>query len=58
MYLLQTDYIACEIDTDGFYDFDLDTVSASILGTQDPLNFTVTYYQTLEDAENGRMSFN
>jgi hypothetical protein len=33
-------YIACEIDTDGFFDFDLDTVSASILGTQDPLNFT------------------
>ena len=47
------DYIACEIDTDGFYDFDLDTVSASILGTQDPLNFTVTYYETIEDAENG-----
>ena len=45
-------YIACEIDTDGFYDFNLDTVSASILGTQDPLNFTVNYYQTLEDAEN------
>ncbi|MDC1492687.1 T9SS type B sorting domain-containing protein, partial [Flavobacteriaceae bacterium] len=47
------DYIACEIDTDGFYDFDLDTVSASILGTQDPLNFTVTYHETQIDAENG-----
>ena len=46
-------YIACEIDTDGFYDFDLDTVSASILGTQDPLNFTVTYHETQEDADNG-----
>ncbi|MDB2599449.1 choice-of-anchor L domain-containing protein [Flavobacteriaceae bacterium] len=47
------DYIACEIDTDGFFDFDLDTVSASILGTQDPLNFTVTYHETQEDADNG-----
>ncbi|MDA8904166.1 T9SS type B sorting domain-containing protein, partial [bacterium] len=46
-------YIACEIDTDGFFDFDLDTVSASILGTQDPLNFTVTYHETQEDADNG-----
>ena len=46
-------YIACEIDTDGFFDFDLDTVSASILGIQDPLNFTVTYHETQEDADNG-----
>ena len=46
------DYIACELDTDEFYEFDLDTVSASILGTQDPLNFTVTYYETQLDAQN------
>jgi hypothetical protein len=47
------EYIACEIDADDFFDFDLDTVSASILGTQDPLNFTVTYHETQEDADNG-----
>ena len=27
-----TDYIACEINTDGFYEFDLDTVTAEVLG--------------------------
>ena len=48
-----TDYIACEINTDGFYDFDLDTVTAQVLGSQDPANFTVTYHQTQEDADNG-----
>jgi len=47
------DFIACEINTDGFYDFDLDTVTAQILGSQDPANFTVTYHQTQEDADNG-----
>ena len=47
------DFIACEINTDGFYDFDLDTVTAQILGSQDPVNFTVTYHQTQEDADNG-----
>ena len=47
------DYIACEIDTDGFYDFDLDVVSAAILGTQDPTNFTVNYHETQVDADNG-----
>jgi len=46
-------YIACEVDTDGFMVFDLDTLSALILETQDPLNFTITYHETQEDAENG-----
>jgi len=48
-----TDYIACEINTDGFYEFDLDAVTAQVLGSQDPENFTVTYHQTPEDADNG-----
>ena len=47
------DYIACEVNTDGFFDFDLETVTATILGTQDPLNFTVTYHETQEEADNG-----
>ena len=47
------DVIACEINTDGFFDFDLETVTSELLGTQDPANFTVTYHETQEDADNG-----
>ena len=47
------DVIACEVNTDGFYDFDLDDVSSELLGSQDPNNFTVTYYETQQDADNG-----
>ncbi len=47
------DVIACEINTDYFYDFDLETVTSELLDSQDPANFTVTYYETLEDADNG-----
>ena len=46
------EYIVCEIDTDGFYDFDLDGISTSILGTQDPIDFTLTYHETQADANN------
>ena len=48
-----TDYIACEINTDGFYEFDLEAVTAEVLGEQDPANFTVTYHETQQDADNG-----
>ena len=47
------DVIACEVNTDGFYDFDLETVTSELLGSQDPANFTVTYHETQEDADNG-----
>ena len=47
------DVIACELNTDGFYDFDLETVTSELLGSQDPANFTVTYHETQEDADNG-----
>ena len=47
------DVIACEINTDGFFDFDLETVTSELLGAQDPANFTVTYHETQEDADNG-----
>jgi len=47
------DVIACEVNTDGFYDFDLDDVTSELLGSQDPNNFTVTYYGTQQDADNG-----
>ena len=46
------DVIACELNTDGFYDFDLETVTIELLGSQDPANFTVTYHETQEDADN------
>ena len=47
------DVIACEVNTDGFYDFDLDTVTSELLGSQDPANFTVTYHETQQEADNG-----
>jgi gliding motility-associated-like protein len=47
------DIIACEVNTDNFYEFDLDSVTDELLGSQDPVNFTVTYYEDLVDAENG-----
>ena len=47
------DVIACEVNTDNFYDFDLDDVTSELLGSQDPNNFTVTYYGTQQDADNG-----
>jgi gliding motility-associated-like protein len=47
------DIIACEVNTDNFYEFDLDSVTGELLGSQDPANFTVTYYEDLVDAENG-----
>ena len=33
--------------------FDLETQTATILGTQDPSEFSVTYYSTLSDAQSG-----
>ena len=47
------DVIACEVNTDEFYDFDLEAVTAELLNPQDPVNFTVTYHETQEDADNG-----
>ena len=47
------DVITCEVNTDGFYEFDLETITSELLGSQDPANFTVTYHETQEDADNG-----
>jgi gliding motility-associated-like protein len=46
----------CEDDpssNDGIMEFDLTELDTQILDGQDPVNFTVTYYETLEDADNG-----
>ncbi|MCK8482343.1 hypothetical protein MUY34_17090, partial [Flavihalobacter algicola] len=46
-----TDFIACELNNDGFYDFDLTQKDAEILNGQDPTLFTVTYHATQQDAD-------
>uniref|UniRef100_UPI00262431E8 T9SS type B sorting domain-containing protein n=3 Tax=uncultured Psychroserpens sp. TaxID=255436 RepID=UPI00262431E8 len=46
-----TDFIACELNNDGIYDFDLTTKDAEVLNGQDPTLFTVTYHATQQDAD-------
>jgi gliding motility-associated-like protein len=42
--------IACELNTDGIYVFDLEVQSDVIRGTQSATEYDVTYYETLADA--------
>ena len=46
-----TNFIQCELNTDGFDSFDLTTKDAEVLNGQDPTQFTVTYHETIADAE-------
>jgi len=46
-----TDFIQCEVNTDGIDSFDLTTKDGEVLNGQDPLQFTVTYHDNLADAE-------
>ncbi|AXT53110.1 gliding motility-associated C-terminal domain-containing protein [Aquimarina sp. BL5] len=48
------DLMLCDDDGNGFDTFDLTQNSPLIIGGQDPLEFTVTYHFTQEDAENYR----
>ena len=48
-----SDLIACELDTDDIFDFDLEGQTDLILGGQDPSIFEVTYHTSLLDAETG-----
>ncbi len=48
-----TDFIQCELNTDGFDSFDLTTKDTEVLNGQDPTLFAVTYHETLVDAESG-----
>jgi gliding motility-associated-like protein len=50
-----TDFIQCELNTDGFDSFDLTTKDGEVLNGQDPSQFIVTYHETLTDAE-GQMN--
>ena len=49
------EYVICDNigDNDGFGQFDLTTQDAEVLGGQNPLEFTVSYYSTLVEAEAG-----
>ena len=47
-----TDFIECELNNDGFYDFDLTSKDAEVLNGQDPVEFMVTYHATQGDADN------
>ncbi len=44
-------FSVCDEDNDGFYAFDLSAYSPLILGTQDPLNFTLSFFLTQMDAD-------
>nr|WP_262902589.1 choice-of-anchor L domain-containing protein [Winogradskyella sp. SM1960] len=48
-----TDFIQCELNTDGFDNFDLTTKDAEVLNGQDPSQFIVSYHDNLVDAEAG-----
>ncbi len=48
-----TDFIQCELFTDGFDNFDLITKNEEVLNGQDPTQFVVSYHENLADAEAG-----
>ncbi len=45
------DLQTCDDDYDGFFNFDLTQQNATVLGNQNPNDFTVSYYFSLEDAK-------
>ncbi|MCW4468234.1 choice-of-anchor L domain-containing protein [Flavobacterium sp. MFBS3-15] len=50
-----TTFFECDYDgdNDGVFAFDLTVVEPEVLGTQSPVNYSVTYYTSMEDAEAG-----
>ncbi|WP_179320312.1 T9SS type B sorting domain-containing protein [Winogradskyella helgolandensis] len=48
-----TDFIQCELFTDGFDNFDLTTKDEEVLNGQDASQFVVSYHDNLTDAEAG-----
>lgn len=46
-----TNFIECEDNTDGFFDFDLDSKTLEVLNGQDPGIFAVTYHESQVDAD-------
>ncbi|HKK12882.1 MAG TPA: T9SS type B sorting domain-containing protein, partial [Flavobacteriaceae bacterium] len=51
-----SDFVVCEDNSTGFYDFDLESKTLEILNGQDPQVFTVTYHDTQADADSGANS--
>ena len=47
------DLLVCDDDNDGFAIFDLTLNDATILGGQNPLDYTLSYHESLADAEAG-----
>ena len=47
-----SDLLACENNSDGFFDFDLQSKTAEVLGGQDASVFQVSYHVTQADADN------
>ena len=45
--------MACDDDFDDFFNFDLSQQNASILGNQNPNNFSVTYFNNYSEAQEG-----
>ena len=48
-----TNFIQCELNTDGFDSFDLTSKDAEVLNGQDPNQYIVTYHDNLADAQAG-----
>ncbi|MDN3493100.1 T9SS type B sorting domain-containing protein [Winogradskyella bathintestinalis] len=48
-----TDFIQCELFTDGIANFDLKTKDAEVLNGQDPSQFIVSYHESQTDADEG-----
>jgi len=48
-----TDYVICDTDTNGFAQFDLTTKNIEIYGTQDINDFSLSFHESLADAESG-----
>jgi gliding motility-associated-like protein len=48
-----TDFIQCELNTDGIDNFNLTTKDEEVLNGQDPTQYVVSYHASLTDAEAG-----
>jgi len=50
------DQLICDDNNDGFWDFDLGSLKAIVLGTQDPMQFDIRFYSSQLDADTGLLS--
>lgn len=45
------DQIICDDNNDGFWDFDFSVLNTTVLGSQSPANFSITYHASQVDAD-------